>query len=292
MNPTLFLFLFCIACSLQIKGAKLQKLPVDTLPATQIIELIKKNVTCDWDEKTVDTFKTGNPDDKVSGVVSCMFADMKILKEAVANNCNLIITHEPTFYNHLDETGYLKDDPVFNDKMKYIRDNRLIIWRFHDHWHRTNPDGIYVGMINKLGWNNFKNGNSQKFFLLKEQTITELCNHLKETFNTNALRVIGDPEMKLTKVALAVGALGSRTHIQLLQDNRTEVLIAGESPEWETYEYVLDAVNQDKKKAVIFLGHINSEEAGMDYFAQWLQTFVKDIPVIYLQNGQPYWTPN
>ncbi|WP_175552546.1 hypothetical protein [Tangfeifania diversioriginum] len=36
--------------------------------------------------------------------------------------------------------------------------------------------------------------------------------------------------------------------------------------------------------AVIFLGHIKSEEAGMKYCAEWLQTFVKDLPIHFIEN--------
>ncbi|MEE4285775.1 MAG: hypothetical protein V2I31_06490, partial [Mariniphaga sp.] len=63
-----------------------------------------------------------------------------------------------------------------------------------------------------------------------------------------------------------------------------EVLIAGEAPEWETYLYANDAVNQGKNKAVIFLGHIKSEEAGMAYCAEWLRGFVTEVPVHFIKN--------
>jgi hypothetical protein len=68
------------------------------------------------------------------------------------------------------------------------------------------------------------------------------------------------------------------------------VVIAGESPQWETYEYARDAVSQGKNKAVIFIGHINSEQAGMDYCATWLKGFIKDMPVKYVECGTAYWT--
>lgn len=50
-----------------------------------------------------------------------------------------------------------------------------------------------------------------------------------------------------------------------------------------------DAVDQGRKKAIVFLGHIASEEAGMDYCADWLKTFIKDIPVTFIENGPSYW---
>jgi hypothetical protein len=65
-------------------------------------------------------------------------------------------------------------------------------------------------------------------------------------------------------------------------------LVAGEGQEWETYEYVLDASMMGMKKAAIFTGHIPSEQAGMEYCARWLKTFIKDLPIIYIENGSAY----
>jgi hypothetical protein len=102
------------------------------------------------------------------------------------------------------------------------------------------------------------------------------------------LRIVGDPKMLFTNVALSVGAPGSQRHINYLNSQSTELLIAGEGQEWETYQYVLDASMMGMKKAAIFTGHIPSEEAGMEYCAQWLKTFIKEIPVIYIENGAAY----
>ena len=43
------------------------------------------------------------------------------------------------------------------------------------------------------------------------------------------------------------------------------MLVAGETREWETVEFTRDAVAAGKRKALILLGHANSEEAGMKY---------------------------
>jgi len=98
------------------------------------------------------------------------------------------------------------------------------------------------------------------------------------------IRVIGNPEMKFTKLAFMAGAPGGQSHIQMLKNPDVEVILAGEAPEWETYLYANDAVNQGKNKAVIFLGHIKSEEAGMEYCAQWLKTFITGVPIHFIEN--------
>ena len=282
---TFRLVLFCLFISGTLSGQP------NLLTANQVIGLIKKNVGVPWSGQTVDTFKTGNPEDGVTGITTCMFADMKVLQKAVAEKTNLIITHEPVFYNHLDETKNLENDLVYQAKIKFINDHKLIIWRFHDHFHRMKPDGIYAGMIEKLGWGKFQTDQSMVRFQFDSQKLSQFVVKLKAIFPGSSLRVIGNPDLKFTGVALAVGAPGSTEHIQLLEEPQIEVLVAGEAPEWETYQYVYDAQLQGKNKAVIFLGHANSEEAGMNYCTKWLKGFLpKDLKINYVETGSCFKT--
>jgi putative NIF3 family GTP cyclohydrolase 1 type 2 len=258
--------------------------------AASIIETVIKKTGSKTIPNTVDVFKTGDPQTNVTGIVTCMFTTMDVLKKAVEINCNLIITHEPLFYNHLDETAQLAKDPVFLEKKKYIDDHKLIIWRFHDYIHSMKPDGINVGMAGKLGWEKYVQGDEMNKFILPETTLKELIAYLKNIFPGASFNVVGDLSMKVSRVFFAAGAPGSSTHIRLLEDKNIDVVIGGEAQQWETYEYTRDAVSQGKKKAVIFLGHIPSEDAGMEWAAQWLRTFIKDIPVGYVDCGPSYTT--
>jgi putative NIF3 family GTP cyclohydrolase 1 type 2 len=237
-SPRIYILLLLAAIS-QLSHAQVPAAKAPT--AREVIAKMQENLTCSWSQETVDTFKSGNPDDAVTGIATCMFANMETLQKAVDNRCNLIIAHEPTFYNHLDETGGLKNDPVFQKKSQYIKEHGLIIFRFHDHWHQTKPDGIYVGMVNKLGWKKNQVDESMMFFKFKEQTVGDFARTLEDKLNGSKVRIVGDPKMLFTNVALSVGAPGSQRHINYLNSQSTELLIAGEGQEWETYQYVLDA---------------------------------------------------
>jgi hypothetical protein len=70
-----------------------------------------------------------------------------------------------------------------------------------------------------------------------------------------------------------------------------EVLLIGEVPEWETIEYVADAAAQGRHKALLLVGHIPSEQPGMETCAEWLKTFIKDVPVGFVATVEPFWTP-
>ena len=239
---------------------------------------------------TVDNFKAGDQQSEVKGIVVCMFVTMEVLKKAVEMNCNLIIAHEPVYYNGPDDTKFLESDQVYLDKKKYIDDHHLVIWRFHDYIHRMKPDGIVTGMIRKLGWQDNVVSGQQNKVKIPETTLKELLKYLHKRFPGTTFNVVGDQNMKLTGIGFSAGASGSRQHITMLEDPGVNVVIAGEVPQWETYEYVRDAVSQGKNKALILLGHIPSEEAGMEYAAEWIKGFIKDIPVYFVESGPSYWT--
>lgn len=280
-----------IACSLGLLSISCG-IRAQAPTADDVIDKIKSNLTCDWSEETVDTYKGGNGDMKVMGIATTFLANMDVLKRAKEKGLNLIITHEPTFYDHRDNTDRYGDDPIVKAKRQYIKDNNLIVWRFHDHWHRTSPDGIYKGMTAKLQFDQYSREGSQLYYDLPKMTLKDLGLMLEKRFSQSTIRIVGDLDMEVSQVALVLGAAGSNRQINSLQRDDVEVVIVGEVPEWETVEYIRDATSLGYKKALIMLGHANSEEAGMEYCAAWLKTFIMELPVEFIPAGDPFWSPN
>lgn len=262
-----------------------------TVTARQVITRIKENVGVPLPANTVDTFKAGNPDTVVKGIAVTMMATQDVLKRAAAEGKNLIITHEPTFYNHLDATTELRaqSDAVLQAKQDFIREHNMVVWRFHDGWHATKPDGILLGMTHALGWAEYQSATEPRLFTLPEVNLDKLADSMASRLSIKTARVVGDKHLKVTKVALQPGAAGSARQIKLLERNDVEVLAIGEVPEWETIEYVSDAVSQGKRKALILLGHIPSEQAGMQECAIWLRHFVPEVPVAFIAAREPFW---
>jgi putative NIF3 family GTP cyclohydrolase 1 type 2 len=264
------------------------------LTAREVIARIQEHVGIPWMQQTVDTFKAGNPDAQVKGIAVTMMATLDVLQRAAAAGQNLIITHEPTFFNHQDKPDDLdqKDnDPVLAAKRAFIEDHGLVIWRFHDHWHRMKRDGIELGMAHALGWEKFQDSSNQYLFAIPETDLEHLAGDLKSRLKIRVMRVVGDPKLKVNKVALVPGASGFAKETRALEISDVQVLITGEPREWETVEYVADAVTEGKPKALIILGHIPSEQAGMEECARWLKTFVTEVPIEFVPAREPFWTP-
>ena len=124
---------------------------------------------------------------------------------------------------------------------------------------------------------------------MPEISVRELASAIKKSLGISMLKVIGNPDFKVTKIAFVPGSPGLEMQTGSLAREDVEVLLIGESREWETYEYARDASEQGRHKAMIILGHIPSEEAGMEGCALWLKTFLKDVPVHYVQTPEPFW---
>ncbi len=261
------------------------------LTARQVIERIQKNVGVAWHSQTVDTFKAGDPNTPVTGIATTMMGTFDVLRRAAAAGDNLVITHEPVFYSHLDQTAPLEkeNDAVLAAKQAFIKEHHLVIWRFHDHWHARTPDGIQTGMVRALGWEKFQNPAESHVFVIPETTVGSLASAIKQRLGIRTLRVVGDADMKVTKAALAPGYPGFPAERHWLQRDDVEVLVMGEGLEWETIEYGADAAAEGHHKALIILGHIPSEQSGMEDCAQWLKTFIPEVKIEFIATAEPFW---
>ena len=280
----------CLTVLLLISGSAVAQKPPT---AREVIDQIKAHVGVPWRAETVDTIKAGDPETPVTGIATTMMATFDVIRSAQAEGKNLVITHEPTFYSHLDKTdGFEKDnDPVWADKQKFIVDHKMVVWRFHDHWHMRRPDGIMEGVLNTLGWQKFYNAESRTVKLPAPVGLDALAAEVQAKMGAKVLRVVGDRQMKVTTVAMSPGAGGPMGHLRALRRPEVEVLLVGEVPEWETIEYVNDASAQGKRKALLLVGHIPSEQPGMDNCASWLKTFITSVPIGFVPTIEPFWTP-
>lgn len=268
-----------------------QSISAKSLTARRVIARIQKEVGVPWRTDTVDTFKAGDPDAAVTGIVVTMFPTCRVLEAAAAAGKNLIICHEPVFYDHFDlATDLTKDgDGVLADKKAFIEKNGLIVWRFHDHWHLRRPDGILQGMVRSLGWEKLQDAAVPELFHLPKVTLSDLARELRDKLQADGVRVVGRPDLSVSTIAFHPGAPESIEQMRSLERSDVDAVITGESREWETYEYARDASDQGKAKGLIVLGHIPSEQAGMEECARWLRTFVTEVPIDFVPSGPSYW---
>jgi putative NIF3 family GTP cyclohydrolase 1 type 2 len=236
-----------------------------------------------WRAETVDTFKAGDPGTTVTGVATTGMATFDVLKRAAAAGRNFVITHEPTFYSHQDQTAALEQDPAYQAKQRFIREHGLVVWRFHDHAHALRPDPLVTGSARMLGWSSYASPDEPRIYVLPPTTLRQLARDVASRLKGRAIRVAGDPAMKVTRVALGPGyGVPALT-------TAFDVSVGGEAAEpGGNAEYVEDAAAAGQPKGVILLGHMMSEDWGMREVGDWLRGFITGVSIEWIPAGEPF----
>lgn len=254
----------------------------------QVIGLILKSIPGAPFQKTVDTIKSGDPSQIVSGIVTTMFATNAVIEKTIKTGANFIIAHEPTFYNHLDEVAWLENDEVYKHKKDLLEKNKIVVWRFHDYIHSHKPDGVLMGVLIALGWEQYYNSGNPNILSIPSTTLGKLITHLKNKLGISHLKLVGDLSQECSHIALLPGAAGGTSQIGLLQKENPDVLICGEINEWETAEYIRDMRQMGSKTSLIILGHSVSEEPGLEWLVNWLQPQIPGVKITHIASEDPF----
>ena len=256
------------------------------MTAQEIVTRIQRRLAesgIDWRAQTVDTFKAGSPDTDVRGIATTGMATFDVLRRAAARNCNFVITHEPTFYGHTDDTSALEGDDVFRAKEEFIRNERMSVWRFHDHAHLLRPDPLVAGSARALGWEKYASPTESRIYVVPATTLRALATDIQQKLGGHAIRVVGDPDMTVRRIMLGPGS-GVPTLLSSF-----DVSVGGEIAEsGGNAEFALDAAAIGQPRAMIVLGHMLSEDFGMQEVANWLETFVTDVQIAWIPAGEPF----
>ena len=238
-------------------------------------------------ENTCDTFKSGSPDVEVTKVAVSMFATPEVVKKARESGAELLIVHEPTYYNHMDNHS---DEAFEVEKRKFIESTGIAICRYHDHPHNAARDVICEGEMKYMelpGKVEFPG----RFDLVRvtldhPMTPREIAAHIESKVGIKHIRIAGAADEPMTKVSGMFGTPGG-VDAELRSDD-CEVVMTGEVCEWAFAEWVREAAQMGHRKALLVLGHIGSERDGMRLVADRLSESHPELGVTYIECGEVY----
>lgn len=238
-------------------------------------------------KNTCDTCKAGDPEAKVKRVAVTMFPTPEVVRSAAEWGAELLIVHEPAYYNHMDVHS---DDPQECEKRRLIESTGMTVFRFHDHPHTTDPDMISEGQFRRFGLQGRIDNRNGKYparlYLEKPMTPVELAKLIEERCGIKHIRICGARDALCSEVS---GMFGSPSGtFDELKSDECEIMLIGEVCEWRDCEYARDAAQLGRKKAILILGHVGSERDGMIYVAERLQQMHPELEVKYFESGEVY----
>lgn len=247
------------------------------------INWLKTSLGVRWKETAIDVFLYGDPDVALKNVAVTMMATQEVLEKAVHSGCNLIITHEPLFYNHHHQFQHLLGDAVYQAKEEYLREHGLCVFHLHDNLHQAGLDYIAVGMAQKLGWGDYRTDDSYKSFRMADVKLERILRDIQIGLEPTAVRYIGDKDAAYEHVVTSWGFMMMENGVKLINMYENCVVIAGETHEWEFVEYVHDAHQLGLRKALVVIGHVPSEESGVEFLCDYLREKSPSLSISYIK---------
>lgn len=253
------------------------------------------------EKETVDTVKYGDVEAECTGIVTTIAPSVEVIRKTAELGYNLIITHEPVFYTHVDNTDWLETNQVYKDKIALLEKHGIVVWRDHDHIHAHEPDHIFLGFAKEMGWDQYLEGDpgmkegmtgTALRFKMPKTTVRKLAEEVKQKMGLNMLRVIGNLDAEIEKVSIVAHVypeVPDMAHTALAERDDMQVIIPGELVDWTLASYVRDAAQLGYPKAILAVGHFNMEEPGMHYLEEWVPGVIGNAaPVKFISAGDMY----
>jgi putative NIF3 family GTP cyclohydrolase 1 type 2 len=233
-------------------------------------------------------FRFGPRDAELSGILVCFKPTLDAMHAAHDARCNLMVAHEELNFPPVYGGAQVEDQ--LTGTVTLLRMRRLLalgitVVRVHASLDRlcvldefARALGLEEPDVHGEYW--------ERTYQIAPTTVRELALRVKRRLNLAHVRVAGDLQRRVERVALPWGGVAISANpncVQRLLSFDPDVLIAGETEDIPMYA-VLDA-----GVPMIEAGHSESESPGMRRLAAMLVKAYPDVPVTFFQNPRP-WT--
>lgn len=217
----------------------------------------------------------GNSQCEIDNILIALDCTLKVIDEAIENNCNLIITHHPLIFR---KPNSITNDTLIGKKVIKLIKSDINVFSSHTNLDST-PNGINETITKLLNFNSYEiietsqlnenAGIGRIINLDKELRLKELIDLVKNKLNIEQLRYCGDEDAKLKKIALINGS--GQDYFAAAVAKGAQCIITGDT----TYHYVSDY--NEEGIAVIDAGHFGTEWPAMKIVQEYLNSEIKSL---------------
>jgi putative NIF3 family GTP cyclohydrolase 1 type 2 len=238
----------------------------------------------DWNH-TCDTFKAGDPEREVKTLAVSWMSTLDALEKAHAMGCEMFITHEPTFYSHMDDDPTFDKDTATTAKRQLLTDSGMVVYRCHDVWDRVPGEGILASWAAALGLSGKPAAERTHYavFNIPAMTVEDLARDMAlrlQRFGQEAVQVTGDLKAKVRRLAIGTGAIADPREMHAMG---ADAAVVTEIIYWRDVSWA-----RDMGFPLFIVAHSVSECPGMESLAAHLRWKFPAVRVVYVQEGCPF----
>lgn len=234
-----------------------------------------------------EVFRWGDPAVEVSGLLVTWMVTVEAIEYAAANGCNFIICHESLHFPYSHISPGLENYATWTTnrlRLTALSKHDITLYQCHTTADRFSIFGDFVSRLGLGEWDRAE-GYTQ-VFAIEPITVRALAGRVKTAMGMGALRVSGDLDGLVSRVACPWGGVGLSLNVGFIEAviaKGANGLIAGESDEY-AMRYAADA-----GVPLIETSHAGSENPGLRRFAEHLGDRFGGLKVLFYEVA-PAWT--
>lgn len=289
---------------------------VTDLKVSNVIDKLRAAVGASWKDEQWDGLQAGDMDVPVSGIAVAWAPGLAVLKDAVARGCNLILCKDPLYWYEKEaplknvdtatsriaegvvgrtEWDVIEKTDLYRIKKEFIATNKLNIYRISENW-----DGGHElatqGLLRTLGWKQTDSFVADERFpntrtavvQIPTEDLIRVAEHAKKSMGSKSTRLLGERSAKVTKVAVHPGFLTLPAVTRIGQTLGLDVILTGETCEWEAFTYAEDWIYSGHGKGLIMTGLASTSDTAAREVTAWVHQVIPSAKVEFLAVGDPF----
>lgn len=242
-------------------------------------------------ERTVDTVKAGDPGRPVRRAGVAWFPSLADIRAAVDQGCDLLVVHEPAFWEHSAEEGRLRAVGPGVAKSRLLEESGLVVLRAHDSWDNWPGAGIRDTWARYLGLGDpIREGSKLRWHSLHEvrpQPLAAFARHVARRvapLGEPGVQVMGDPDRTIRRVAVGVGC--AVPDAEMVEAGADVLIMCHDgAPYWCVRERLVEM-----GAAIITVEHGSSEMPGLMSLRDHLAGVFPDVEFVWIAEHPRTWT--
>jgi len=249
----------------------------------------------DWVDpaRTVDKITLGDPEAEVHRAVVTWISSFDALRYAVEHGCDMLITHEPTFWDNRNDLANIEQAPADSlkrevglSKKRFVEASGLAVLRIHDVWDGMPEIGIPWAWARFLGLGTRPAAigavRYQHRYDIEPLTLDALASRIAArtaAIGEPVVQVIGDGERVVSKIGIGTGCgCDIETYVRMGCD--ASVVCDDGSCYCFNIQWAAD-----NDHPVIRVNHGTSEEPGMVTLTQYVNDTFDGVTAEHLPHG-------
>lgn len=202
----------------------------------------------------------GSLNRECSGIVVALDLTMSVVDEAIANACNLIVTHHPFIFYAIK---CVDTDTSKGELISKLLKHDITVYSAHTNLDECD-DGLCMTLARKLGGENIeKMGGGGVLCDVKPTKLVDLAKHVARTLKDDSVKFVGD-EDKIVKKAFVICGGGASNSAYDMAKHSADVFLTGDFK----HNHYVDAENDDFP--IVEFAHYCSEVFVTDLFEKVL----------------------